>query len=104
MKQKKTETEFIAQIQETLEESVGAIDTETLYRLTRARKSAQSSKKRGWLKRGHAFRLSFATLSVAAVVLVFTIWFQPSHAFSGYDSTEVMLKMVQLEDCVYCFG
>ena len=94
MKEKKTETEFIAHIQEKLEESVSAIDTETLNRLTRARKSALSSNKRELFKWGQAFRLSFATLCTAAAVLVFTFWYHPSPTvqpvISGIEDVDIL--------------
>ena len=94
MKDKKTETEIIAYIQEKLEESVDTIDAKTLYRLTRARKIALSSKKRGQFKWEKAFRLSFATLCTAAVVIVFTFWFQPSPTvqpvISGIEDVDIL--------------
>ena len=94
MKEKKTETEFIAHIKEKLEEGVDALDTETLFRLTQARKSALSMKKKGFFRWGQTIGLSFATLCTAAAVLVFALWYQPSPTvqpvISGIEDVDIL--------------
>jgi hypothetical protein len=101
LKEKIGETEILERIRETLEKSVDTIDTETQYRLTQARKSALSPGRRQRFNLWPSFRLSFAILCAATVVLVFTIWYQPSPTvqpvISGIEDVEILANTDSLE-------